>query len=114
MASTSTYTVETPAQAFELQDVSNYVTKPDNAKISPSSLKIHETSGSRLNGDDNSDPVENLPSPTTQGADKLERWNTPRVNFWRTMAAFWSFVVMGSNDAAYGVCINSDFLMRGN
>ena len=107
MASTSTYTMEAPAQPVELQDVSHYITKPNSAKLPTSSLKINETSGSRLDEDDGRDPVENLPSPTTQAAEKLERWNTPRVNFWRTMAAFWSFVVMGSNDAAYGVCIDS-------
>ena len=33
----------------------------------------------------------------------LEKWNQPRVNIHRTFAAFWSFLVMGANDAAYGV-----------
>lgn len=87
--------------SVELQDVSHYIEKPQNAKLPqlPASLEIQATR--RSNRDD--DPVENLPSPTTQGAAKLERWNQSQVNFWRTMAAFWSFVVMGSNDAAYGV-----------
>jgi fucose permease len=35
----------------------------------------------------------------------LERWNSPRTNLYRSGAAFWSFVVMGSNDAAYGALI---------
>jgi hypothetical protein len=95
MASTSTYTMEAPAQPIELNDVSSYITKP------ASTLKINETRGNQLDND----PVENLPSPTTQAAEKLERWNRPKANFWRTMAAFWSFVVMGSNDAAYGALI---------
>ena len=89
---------------MELQDVSQYLQQPAEAKIAGprSSLQIHETRGSQeiYNNDD---PVENLPSPTTQPAEKLERWNTPTLNLWRTLAAFWSFVVMGSNDAAYGV-----------
>ncbi|CAI6247139.1 unnamed protein product [Periconia digitata] len=51
------------------------------------------------------DPVEILPSPTTQASDPEEQWNKPSINFWRTMAAFWSFVVMGSNDSAYGALI---------
>ncbi|KAF2691109.1 MFS general substrate transporter [Lentithecium fluviatile CBS 122367] len=97
--------MEAPSQAIELQDVSNYLTKPSDAKLASASLNINETRGSRLDEDEDSDPVENLPSPTTQAAQRLERWNTPRVNFWRTMAAFWSFVVMGSNDAAYGALI---------
>lgn len=34
---------------------------------------------------------------------RLEKWNQPRVNIHRTFATFWSFLVMGANDAAYGV-----------
>jgi hypothetical protein len=114
MTSTSTYTMEAPAHSIELQDVSNYIPNPENAKLANSNLTINETRGSRLDEDDGSDPVENLPSPTTQGAERQERWNQSKLNFWRTMAAFWSFVVMGSNDAAYGVCINSFHLSRGD
>jgi hypothetical protein len=33
----------------------------------------------------------------------LERWNSPASNIPRTFATFWSFVIMGANDAAYGV-----------
>lgn len=94
-------------QPIELYDVSSYLTKPQNAKVAAapaqhtSGLRLSDTKGSQ--GSD--DPVENLPSPTTQAAEKLERWNHPRSNLFRTMAAFWSFVVMGSNDAAYGALI---------
>ena len=92
-------------QPIELQDVSNLLTKPQDAKVASSQ---HNTTGLRLSdtkGLQDSDPVENLPSPTTQAAEKLERWNHPRSNLFRTAAAFWSFVVMGSNDAAYGALI---------
>ncbi len=82
----------------ELQAVSSYPQYPDAAKTTPG-LKISD----RSSQDD--DPVENLPSPTTQAAEKLERWNQSRTNVSRTFAAFWSFVVMGSNDAAYGALI---------
>lgn len=49
--------------------------------------------------------TERLPSalgeidPTTPG----QQWNNPRFNIFRVGASFWSFLVMGSNDAAYGV-----------
>jgi hypothetical protein len=43
-----------------------------------------------------------LPSPIT-ATEQLERWNYPRVNLWRTLAAFWGFIIMGMNDAAVGV-----------
>lgn len=33
----------------------------------------------------------------------LEKWNEPRINAYRSFATFWSFLVMGANDAAYGV-----------
>ena len=85
-------------QRLELQDVSSYLQKPQDAKTAPS-LNISD----RASQDD--DPVESLPSPTTQATEKLERWNQSRTNLCRTFAAFWSFVVMGSNDAAYGALI---------
>jgi len=40
-------------------------------------------------------------SPPTE---VVPEWNHPRINVYRTLAAFWSFIVLGMNDAAYGVC----------
>ncbi|PLB44804.1 MFS transporter [Aspergillus steynii IBT 23096] len=34
-----------------------------------------------------------------------EKWNHPRPNIWKVFATFWSFLVMGANDAAYGPLI---------
>ncbi|KAL7621832.1 hypothetical protein AAE478_007332 [Parahypoxylon ruwenzoriense] len=45
-----------------------------------------------------------LPPPST-AAEVVQRWNYPRKNISRVAACFWSFVVMGSNDAAYGPLI---------
>ncbi|KXJ88448.1 major facilitator superfamily domain-containing protein [Microdochium bolleyi] len=45
-----------------------------------------------------------LPPPTT-AAEPLQKWNSPRSNIPRVGACFFSFVVMGSNDAAYGPLI---------
>ena len=106
-------------QPIELQDVSGFLEKPKDAKIAAPSQQA-TASGAGLGVSDakglydTSDPVENLPSPTPQAADKLEQGNHPRSNFFRTAAAFWSFVVMGSNDAAYGalipyVCLHVSF-----
>lgn len=92
-------------QPIEFTDVSNFIAKPQDAKVASSQhaagLRLSDTKGIQSNDD----PVGTLPSPTTQAAEKLERWNHPRSNLFRTMAAFWSFVVMGSNDAAYGALI---------
>lgn len=46
-------------------------------------------------------PEENVPPSVAASA--LERWNQPRSNAYRTLATFWAFLVMGANDAVYGV-----------
>lgn len=43
-----------------------------------------------------------LPSPVTAVA-ALQRWNNPKANKYRTFATFYTFVVLGLNDGAYGV-----------
>lgn len=50
------------------------------------------------------DRNETLPSPTTAN-DAVENWNRPRINMYRVFATFWSFIVMGMNDASYGPLI---------
>jgi hypothetical protein len=39
----------------------------------------------------------------------LECWNHPRVNLYRTLACLWCFVILGANDAAYGVSILENY-----
>ena len=48
------------------------------------------------------DPVEFLPAPSTT-VFAVERWNKPQANIYRTLAVLFAFIVMGANDAAYGV-----------
>ena len=55
--------------------------------------------------DDDADRNETLPSPTTAQMEVPEAWNKPRINMYRVGATFWSFAVMGMNDAAYGALI---------
>jgi hypothetical protein len=85
---------------IELQPIS--ISHPQEAKVAGShtGLRLSDTKGIQ----DDDSPVD-LPSPTTHPAFKPEQWNHPRSNLFKTMAAFWSFVVMGSNDAAYGALI---------
>ena len=94
----STYVMEAPA--VELNDVSHYISKPADAKLATAQPNSINTDKAK----EIDDPVESLPSPTTQADAPLERWNSPRINLYKTSAAFWSFIVMGANDAAYGVC----------
>jgi len=94
----STCVVEAPP--IELHDMSVKDIHPRPFTAITSGMDAIET----RKGQQHDDPVESLPSPTTQAAAKLERWYTPKINLYRTFAAFWSFIVMGANDAAYGVC----------
>ena len=49
-------------------------------------------------------PVNGDNDPPATAVSALERWNYPRHNIARLIATFWSFIVSGANDAAYGVC----------
>lgn len=44
-------------------------------------------------------------SPPTDSKPQLQKWNSPRINIWRCAGTFWSFVILGANDAAYGALI---------
>ena len=101
----STYVMEAPD--VELNDLSHYISKPADAKVATAQPTFIDTDKTR----ESDDPVERLPSPTTQADEPLERWNAPRLNFYKTSAAFWSFIVMGANDAAYGVSFCPDGLL---
>jgi hypothetical protein len=52
------------------------------------------------------DSVDDLPRPGT-ATSVVQRWNYPRSNVPKVAACFWSFVVMGANDAAYGVSFSA-------
>ncbi|KAH9807828.1 bypass of stop codon protein 6-like [Teratosphaeria destructans] len=51
-----------------------------------------------------SDRNEPPPLPTTV-TEHVETWHSPRINVYRVLATFWSFTIMGANDAAYGPLI---------
>lgn len=87
----------------ERHDVEPLPTKP------APSLAGHSLGSSRaisLGGQSNEVPDgnETLPSPTT-ASEHVETWKSPRTNIYRIIACFWSFVLMGMNDATYGAII---------
>ena len=43
------------------------------------------------------------PSQPSTAQPALQQWNHPRINMWRTFAAFLAMFLMGCNDAVYGV-----------
>lgn len=80
-------------------------TIPESSQKNPSA-QLGRVLGRRDTDDVDSheeDRNESLPSPTTSANEELERWNYPRQNMYRTFACFWGFVLMGMNDATYGV-----------
>jgi hypothetical protein len=62
------------------------------------------TAASHGNSSSNHDTISSLPAPTTV-SHPAERWNQSQTNVYRVLAAFWSLLVMGMNDAAYGAII---------
>ncbi|KAK8068667.1 hypothetical protein PG994_005283 [Apiospora phragmitis] len=48
-------------------------------------------------------PQDGPSSPPPTAAEMIQRWNYPKSNVPKIAACFWSFVVMGANDAAYGI-----------
>jgi hypothetical protein len=47
--------------------------------------------------------LRNVTNHTDPASPEPERWNQPRANAPKLLAVFWSFFIMGANDAAYGV-----------
>jgi hypothetical protein len=92
--------------AIELQKSRSEV--PDSRQYSTGKGKDHDgladETGQRLG----SSPEE--PPTGVEVAHSLEKWNAPAHNIPRTFATFLSFVVMGANDAAYGVRSTSSCL----
>ena len=59
-----------------------------------------ETSSGPVDFSKNADSA--LPPPNNT-VPALQRWNHPKTNMWRVFATFYSFIILGANDAAYGV-----------
>lgn len=94
-------------EVFELQKNDNYA---GATKSTPAiTHRVSHQSSLRRSGDqvedgNASDLAPSLPAPE-EAEEELQSWNQPRVNIFRTFAAFWALFVMGMNDAAYGVTL---------
>ena len=81
--------IEAPAPArIHTKSVSDPVSYQPSRRSSPSHLLAENGS------------VEPNPTPVVEVAQK---WNETPTTAWRVGATFWSLLVMGANDAAYGV-----------
>ncbi|KAI5363023.1 Putative major facilitator superfamily, MFS transporter superfamily [Septoria linicola] len=82
--------------------------QPVQIHDNPSSRKLPSLSGRSLKSASHTydeDRNETLPSPTTATAEQAERWNSSPRTIYKVSATFWSFVIMGMNDATYGAII---------
>lgn len=84
--------------AFELGRISTPI-KPVSAKQPQRVLGPEPCSGSELRSGEDANMETSL-NPTIA----TERWNESQSNIFRIAASFFCFIVMGANDAAYGVC----------
>jgi hypothetical protein len=78
-----------------------------NIELQPISAAVIHNEGHTLEEQDRSkiDPTVYLPQPSTT-VSVVERWNHPRRNISRTFATLFAFLLMGANDAAYGVSLD--------
>ncbi|KAK5132423.1 hypothetical protein LTR08_009106 [Meristemomyces frigidus] len=99
-AGSSTTTIE----PIELQPAGLKQDAPSSTSKRAPSIQARSTISFNSISASDVDRPETLPSPTT-ASEQLETWRTPRINIYRLLAAFWSFIVMGANDATYGAII---------
>nr|POF02399.1 bypass of stop codon protein 6 [Quercus suber] len=91
-----------------LEPVELTTVPPKQDALSLSSNRTRSTPALSLRSaqeDITADRNETLPSPTVATSDKLQSWNSPRINLYRLPATFWAFTVMGMNDGTYGAII---------
>lgn len=106
--STTTMTIsrmdngEKSLEAIELDPKS---TRSRQSLSKKKSTTENSSVGGKLGHDEENIRDQTEPPETAQPV--LQSWNRPRSNIGRVVAAFFSFFVMGMNDATPGVSLNS-------
>jgi hypothetical protein len=44
--------------------------------------------------------------PPETAIEAKQKWNSPRINMWRVLSCYFSFLIVGMNDGSYGVSSN--------
>lgn len=116
--SSSTCTIELELQSPAVQERSSVKPKEEildrrvsgSSRLNPNNPDTNQTFQDGEREPDlepfTSDPLHNR---SVVIAHAREKWNNPSVNISRLFATFWSFVIMGANDAAYGVSSRDSF-----
>lgn len=76
----------------------NCVRNEEPTKHDITSSSLEDGPSEAINGEGEKDP----PGTVTETSE-LEMWNKPRINMYRYFTTLYTFVIMGMNDAAYGV-----------
>jgi hypothetical protein len=82
---------------FDCRDYSSSTMSSSTLSVdatTPLLQSVSEAAGRYVNG-------EALPKSDPEHA--VQKWHNPIINAWRVLAAFFSFIVVGANDAIYGV-----------
>lgn len=87
--------MESEKQATRVCDEEN---PPDSITSTPVQDEVKQIPNA-ISGAHSKDETQ---SPVTESS-TLERWNEPRINMYRYFTTLYTFVIMGMNDAAYGV-----------
>ncbi|KAK7942411.1 uncharacterized protein PG986_011524 [Apiospora aurea] len=106
----ATYTTTAPGgggggsstAVMEMQDMD--ILAP-HSKLEEARRPRPDASGSSSSREEEGQDPSSPPPPPT-ATQVVQRWNYPKSNVPKIGACFWSFVVMGANDAAYGALIH--------
>jgi fucose permease len=99
----STVTVD-PIELQTISALEKLPQKPKSFLVRHGVKRIQPTSSKPASDGNSSDRNESLPSPTT-AVEHIETWKSPAINIYRVLSTFWSFALMGMNDATYGAII---------
>ncbi|KAI1118191.1 putative MFS transporter [Nemania sp. NC0429] len=81
--------------------------EPPCISSSPTTTTTTSTTTRRASSDEEKQDAAGGDDGPPAGEKDKERWNHPRTNIRRLGACFYSFIIMGANDAAYGPLIPS-------
>lgn len=82
-----------------IESATDSPSEPSNQEKTPVNFSSEATHEAKSPVDDTKEQVE---APIIEN-DEREQWNNPRINMYRYLSTIFAFIVMGMNDAAYGV-----------
>lgn len=91
------------ATAIASQELDEF--PPSGAGSKQASGQSSRPSDDQISLEQGADANEHLPSLSIVPSFERQRWNSSKTMMFRTVAAFWGFVIMGANDAALGALI---------